>query len=99
VTEPMTLRVRLDAPIKHVYQALTDPAELRVWLAEHAEVDLPRTYAFWGRYTPEGDVPHQRVLHADDRTLRFAWPLDGEETTAEFALEEDGGEATILTLS
>ncbi len=97
---PMMLRARVPAPIARVREALTDPAELRVWLAEQAEVDLPAgRYAFWGPSTPEGDAPHQRLLHADDRTVRFAWTLDGEETTTEFALEPDGPVATFLTVS
>ncbi|WP_344217593.1 SRPBCC domain-containing protein [Nonomuraea bangladeshensis] len=97
---PMMLRARVPAPIARVREALTDPAELRVWLAEQAEVDLPAgRYAFWGPTTPEGDAPHQRLLHADDRTVRFAWVLDGEETTAEFALEPDGPVATFVTVS
>src|SRR5215468_10849801 len=49
-------RVRAMAPVKEVHHALTDAAALRVWLAEHAEVDLPHRYEFWGRYTPEGDA-------------------------------------------
>ncbi|GIJ27039.1 hypothetical protein Vqi01_22010 [Micromonospora qiuiae] len=99
MTEPMIIITRLAAPIARVRQALTDPAELRVWLAEHAEVDLPKRYEFWGRYTPEGDVAHQRLLHADDDVLRFAWLLDGVETTTEFALRPDGPDATVLRLS
>ncbi|NBE96908.1 SRPBCC domain-containing protein [Nonomuraea sp. KC401] len=98
MTEPMIIRVRVQAPLKTVRHALTDPAALRVWLAEHAEVALPGTFAFWGRSIPEGDAPHQRPLHADERTLRFAWLLDGEETTTEFTLEEDG-DATIVAVS
>jgi uncharacterized protein YndB with AHSA1/START domain len=97
--EPMILRVRLSVPLKDVHHALTDPGELRVWLAEHAEVDLPDRYEFWGRYTPEGDAPHQRLLHVDDHTLRFSWLLGGEETATEFHLEEESGESTILQLS
>ncbi|MEV6038586.1 SRPBCC domain-containing protein [Nonomuraea sp. NPDC052116] len=98
MTEPMTLRARIQAPAKDVRHALTDPAALRIWLAEHAEVELPDRFGFWGRTTPEGDAPHQRLLHADERTVRFAWVLDGEEMTTELTLEEDG-DATILTLS
>ncbi|MEU6787491.1 SRPBCC domain-containing protein [Nonomuraea angiospora] len=98
MTEPMTFRARIQAPVKDVRHALTDPAALRIWLAEHAEVELPDRFGFWGRTTPEGDAPHQRLLHADENTVRFAWVLDGEETTTEFKLEEDG-DATILTLS
>lgn len=95
----MIVRVRLAAPVKEVRHALTDPAAMRVWLAEHAEADLPGRYAFWGRGTPEGDAPHQRPLHADDHTLRFAWLLDGVETTTEITLAEESPDATVLTLS
>ena len=99
MTEPMIIRARVQAPLKEVRHALTDPAAMRIWLAEQAEVELPDRYAFWGRSTPEGDAPHQRLLHADDRTVRFAWTLGGVEATTEFAVEEDGPAATILTLS
>ena len=94
----LRLRAVLAAPPGTVYEALTDPAALRVWLAEHAEVDLPGRYEFWGRYTPDGAEPHQRVLHADERTIRFAWTIEGVETTVEFELAEDAG-GTLVTLS
>ncbi|MEW9556126.1 SRPBCC domain-containing protein [Nonomuraea sp. NPDC050783] len=97
---PMTLHARIPAPLARVRQALTDPAAMRVWLAEHAEADLPAgRYAFWGPTTPEGDAPHQRLLHADERTLRFAWLLDGEETTTEILLDDDGPDLTSVTLT
>ncbi|HJZ08500.1 MAG TPA: SRPBCC domain-containing protein, partial [Trebonia sp.] len=80
MTEPdLRLRAVIPAPPKVVYEALTDPAALRVWLAEHADVDLPGTYEFWGRFTPDGAEPHQRVLHVDERTIRFAWTVEGVE--------------------
>jgi uncharacterized protein YndB with AHSA1/START domain len=99
MTEPdLRLSAFVPAPSKVAYEALTDPAALRVWLAEHAEVDLPDRYEFWGRSTPDGAAPHQRLLHVDERTIRFAWTLDGFETTSQFELaeEEDG---TLVTLS
>ncbi|MEO3870377.1 SRPBCC family protein [Nonomuraea sp. B12E4] len=99
MTEPMILRARVQAPIKEVRHALTDPATLRIWLAEHAEVELPDRFGFWGRTTPEGDAPHQRLLHADERTVRFAWLLDGEETTTEFGLAAESEDSTIVTVS
>ncbi|PZG00017.1 SRPBCC family protein [Micromonospora deserti] len=99
MTEPMKLDARLAAPVEAVRRALTDPAELRVWLAEHAEVELPRRYEFWGRHTPEGDVPHQRLLHVDDHTIRFGWLLDGVETTTEISLRADGPDSTVISLS
>jgi uncharacterized protein YndB with AHSA1/START domain len=99
INEPdLRLRAVLPAPPKVVYEALTDPAALRVWLAEHAEVDLPGKYEFWGRYTPDGAQPHQRVLHVDERTIRFAWTLDGVETTSQIEVAEDE-DGTLVTLS
>ncbi|MFJ6195372.1 SRPBCC family protein [Micromonospora sp. NPDC092111] len=99
MTEPLTIGARLAAPVEAVWRALTDPAELRVWLTEHAEVELPDRYEFWGRHTPEGDAPHQRLLSADDHTLRVAWLLDGVETTSEIRLSPEGADSTLLTLS
>jgi uncharacterized protein YndB with AHSA1/START domain len=99
MSEPMVLRARAEAPIKEVRHALTDPDALRAWFAEHVEVDLPHRYEFWGRYTPEGDAPHQRLLHADENTLRFSWLLDGVDTSTEIRLAEEGPESTIVTLS
>lgn len=99
MTEPMSMRARAQAPIAKVWQALIDPAALRAWLAEHAEVELPGRYQFWGRYTPEGEAPRQRLLQAEDHTLRFAWTLAGTETVVEIRLEEESPSTTVLTLS
>ncbi|GIJ71204.1 SRPBCC family protein [Virgisporangium ochraceum] len=94
----LRLSAVLPAAPKVVHEALTDPAALRVWLAEHAEVDLPHRYEFWGRHTPDGAEPHQRVLHVDERTLRLAWTVDGVETISQFELADDG-DGTLVTLS
>lgn len=94
----LRLRAVVPAPPKVVHEALTDPVAMRVWLAEHAEVDLPGRYEFWGRFTPDGAEPHQRMLHVDERGLRFAWTVDGVEATVEFELDEDD-DGTLVTLS
>jgi uncharacterized protein YndB with AHSA1/START domain len=99
MSEPTKISVRVKAAVKEVHHALTDAGELRVWLAEHAEVELPHRYEFWGRHTPAGDAPHQRLLHADDTTLRFAWELEGHKTTAEFALQAEAPDSTVVTLT
>lgn len=99
MTEPdLRLRAVVPAPLKVAFEALTDPAALRVWLAEHAEVDLPGKYEFWGRYAPDGAEPHQRLLHVDERSIRLAWTLDGVETTTLIELDEDE-DGTLVTLS
>jgi uncharacterized protein YndB with AHSA1/START domain len=97
--ESIRLRARLPAPIGAVRRGLLDPAALRHWLAEHAEVEPPGRYAFWGRYTPQGEEPRQRLLHLGDRTLRLSWRLSGEETTVEVLLEEESAGSTVVTVS
>ena len=99
MTEPLILQVRAKAGIKEVRQALTDPAALNAWLGEYSRVDLPDTFEFWGRYVPDGDAPHQRVLYSDEDTLRLGWLLDGEETTTEFSLAEESDDSTLITLT
>ena len=47
---------------------------------------------------PDGATPHQRVLHADERTIRFAWTVEGVETTTQIELDEDE-DGTLVTLS
>ena len=59
---------------------------------------LPGRYEFWGRFTPDGAEPHQRVLHADERTIRFAWTVEGVESEVGFELAEDE-DGTLVTLS
>ena len=99
MTEPMILQARAKVGRKEVYQALTDPATLNRWLGEHSAVELPERFEFWGRHVPEGDAPHQKVLHADDTSLKFSWLLDGEETTTEITLIEEGADSTLIKLS
>ncbi|MEV0590614.1 SRPBCC family protein [Nonomuraea cavernae] len=99
MTQPLTMSARVSAPAKTVHEAFTDPVQMRVWLAEHAEAELPDRYAFWGRHTLEGDAPRQRPLHVDDHTLRFAWPLAGKTTTVEIGLREETPGSTVVTVS
>ncbi|MCU1681980.1 MAG: hypothetical protein JWQ81_2719 [Amycolatopsis sp.] len=97
-------RIRIAASPLAVHRALTDPAALQVWLTEHAEVNLPDRYQFWGRFTPDGEGPNQRLLHVDDSSLRFDWQLDGVTTTVDIGLAAESGPggdsgSTLLTLT
>jgi uncharacterized protein YndB with AHSA1/START domain len=99
MTDLLRLRARVDAPLDDVRRALTDATALRVWLAEHAEADLPGRYEFWGRYTPDGTEPHQRVLHADDHSIRLEWTVRGTPTTAELAIEPESDASTLISVT
>lgn len=95
----LKLRARAGVPVADARHAMTDASALRAWLAEHAEVDLPHRFEFWGRHTPEGDEPRQELLHVDDHLLRFSWRLGGEDTTVEFGLEAESESSTIVSVS
>ncbi len=90
------VRVRTQAPVARVREAIARAEELRVWLAEQAEVDLEQgVFEFWGRFTPEGERGRQKLLGFDDSAVRFSWFLHGKDYTVELAVEERDGETVI----
>ncbi|WP_158886914.1 SRPBCC family protein [Amycolatopsis anabasis] len=96
----LKLQAHLPAPPATTYRALTTATEVRAWLAEHADIDLPRDrFEFWGRHTPQGARGHHRLRHAEPGTrLAFTWTLDDQPTTVEIDLAP-GPRGTTLTLT
>jgi uncharacterized protein YndB with AHSA1/START domain len=103
MTETYTLQVAVGAPPATVYAALTNPAALRTWLAEYAEVALDDgVFEFWGRFTPDGERGRQRLLSAQPgRGLSFSWLVDGAETEVALAVEPSPSEpdGSVVTLT
>jgi uncharacterized protein YndB with AHSA1/START domain len=99
-TEPLRLRVPIDADPDTVFKALTNSDELADWFAESAEVDLDQgRYEFWGRYAPEGDRARQTLTgHEAARSLRFTWTFDAGESTVDILLEPRD-ETTAVTVT
>lgn len=95
---PLTMSARVGAPAERIREALTDPVQMRTWLAEHAKADLPGSYAFWGRHTPEGEAPHQQPIRTSDHGLSFTWRLAERQTSVEIALREEQPGSTIITV-
>jgi uncharacterized protein YndB with AHSA1/START domain len=61
-----------------VFALLTDTHLLSAWFAEAADVDLSaRSYAFWGRCTPETPKRADEV----SSVIRFSAPIDGAAET------------------
>ncbi|GGM78200.1 hypothetical protein GCM10011609_12530 [Lentzea pudingi] len=91
------VRVRTSADPATAYRALTTADDLRVWLAEHADVDLEHgVYEFWGRYTPDGERGRQKLLDVTSSSVRFSWLLKGTEYTIELGVEERDGQTLIV---
>ena len=98
-----TLQVAVGAPPATVYAALTSPAALQTWLAEHAEVALDDgVFEFWGRYTPDGERGRQRLLSVQPgRGLSFSWLVQGAETEVALVVEASPSQhdASVVTLT
>lgn len=94
---------RLDAPPARVFAALTDPAELTRWFAEHADLGgaAGGPYRFWGKRTlgaPSGRDAAQAITRFEPgQALGFSWTLYGVPTSVDIALVADG-DATQVTL-
>jgi uncharacterized protein YndB with AHSA1/START domain len=99
-SEPLRLRVRVDAQPQAVFAALTDPDALTEWLTDSAEVDLDADrYEFWGRYVPLGDRPRQHLRLASPDGLRFDWDLDDHSPSAvELIIAAHDGGGTVVTV-
>ncbi|PPK70883.1 SRPBCC family protein [Actinokineospora auranticolor] len=97
MTETLVVKARIAATVDRVHRAITDPVELRAWLADNAESDAD-TFSFWGPTVLEGDKPHQTLTRVSATELVFHWDLGGEDSTVEITLAPVG-EETSLTLS
>lgn len=102
---PISYEEVFELPSKRsdVFQALTDTAAVRAWLAEHAEIDA-RTggcYAFWGRHTPNAGAradANARIASIDPgRGLVIDWHWGGVATRVSLTLA-DRGDACALTV-
>jgi uncharacterized protein YndB with AHSA1/START domain len=87
-----------------VFRALTNPAELTQWFAEHAQIE-PRVggvYRFWGRHTI-GTPPHEEARQTISRlepnsVLAFSWPINDVDTDVTITLAPDE-KGTALTIT
>lgn len=100
--DPLRLSLRIDSPPESVHTALTVPDAMTEWLTEHAEVSLPDgRYEFWGRYTPGGERPRQRLTGVEaGRRLSFAWQFDdADPSQVEITLSPAGEAGTTVAVT
>lgn len=95
-SDPLRLRVRINAQPEAVFAALTDPDALTEWLTDSAEVALDQgRFEFWGRYVPQGERPRQTLRGSQTNAgLTFDWTFEGAEpssVTVTIAPHAEGG--------
>lgn len=97
--------VPLTGSVETVFTALTDPAALQRWFAEHVEIDAKEggAFRFWGRHTygqpAEKDADQVLVAFEPPNKLGFTWRLLDRDSTVSLSLSEGEDEGqTMITV-
>jgi uncharacterized protein YndB with AHSA1/START domain len=92
----VTRELVLPAPPDEVWEALTDPEQLKEWFANDVEWDGDELVYRWD----DGEQRRARIEQAEEpRRLGFRWADgDGDATQVVFELEEDA-DGTRLTVT
>src|SRR5262245_31932048 len=97
-THSFTMPFPYPAPAERAFAALTEPAALTRWFAEHAEIE-PReggAYRFWGKDSygtlRRGDAMQRITAYEPGAKLAYTWPLHGvvSEVTLTVTPKDDG---------
>jgi uncharacterized protein YndB with AHSA1/START domain len=98
--EAVTVRTLILVPPTVVYRALVEPEALCTWFSEFADSALEDgRFAFWGRHTPYGDVPRQRLVsYGWDRSLRFVWSVPDLDTDVDIDISSTDNDDTVITV-
>jgi uncharacterized protein YndB with AHSA1/START domain len=97
----------LPAPVARVFAALTEPAQLERWFAEHVDVEARRggKFAFWGKHTYSTHsraAATQRLVEFDaPGRIAFNWTVDGKDSMVTLTLTPDAkpeGEQTRIAV-
>lgn len=86
-----------------VFDALTNPLHLKLWFAEHVEVEaqVGGAFRFWGRHTlwvGDPKLADQRVARLDfPRELAFGWTWNGSPSQVSLRVTpaEDGSQVEV----
>jgi uncharacterized protein YndB with AHSA1/START domain len=97
----------ISASPNRVFAALTDPAELEQWFAEHVRVDArpDGSYRFWGRHTlctpEERDAEPGRITAwSPDARVGFEWTVCGVPSVVTITLSpKDAGQDPVTDLT
>lgn len=95
-----TFETALPGDAERVFEALTTPAALTQWFAEHVQVEPHEggAFRFWGRHsygTPDRSAATQRITrYAAPATFGFTWHFDGLPSEVTLALTPAEPDAT-----
>jgi uncharacterized protein YndB with AHSA1/START domain len=95
------LEIRIDASPETVFAFLTEPTQMRIWLAELVEADARPGGVFRISGPPGASIAGTYLEVIPNRKVAFTWGgvegLRPGQSTVEFLLEPDG-EGTVVRL-
>ncbi|MCB2097892.1 MAG: SRPBCC domain-containing protein, partial [Parvularculaceae bacterium] len=86
------------------FAALSDEKALKVWFAEHAEIDAREggAYRFWGKHTPDtktrADATQTIAHYGPVSTLSFEWRLFGRDSKVTWTIAAEGEKESKVTI-
>lgn len=86
------------------FKALVDPDALKVWFAEHVEVEAKEggPYRFWGKHTLDTkrrDQATQKIMHYGPvSTLSYSWRMLGRDSKVTWMVAADGDNGAKVTV-
>ena len=100
-TNPLTLEYTYKAPASKVWQALTDPEQMKAWYFDIPSFKPEPGFRFrFSAGSPEGQYVHQcRITAAQaPEKLAYTWAYEGYAGSAEvsFTLYEEAGNTRLV---
>lgn len=91
------IRIRIDSDPMRIYEAITNPLKLGIWLCNKVEMNLKLRGAIrlWGENCvatafTEKEIKGTIIELEPNRLIRFTWPLSGKTTEVCFQIDDRG---------
>jgi uncharacterized protein YndB with AHSA1/START domain len=95
---------KLPVTAERAFAALTQPAELKAWFADHVEVEphAGGAFRFWGKHTygtpTRADATQQVLRWSAPHALAYTWTLHGRPSEVSLTIEPDPADATAAVV-
>ena len=103
VKKRLRLKIKINADPVRIYDAVTSPLKLGIWMCNKAEVNLKLrgTIRLWGENCvavtfPEKEIKGTILELEPNRVMRFTWPISGKPSEVLFQIDDKGRSCDFL---
>ncbi len=93
----LRVKIRIDSDPNRIYDAITNPLKLGIWLCNRGEINLKLRGAIhlWGENCvattfPEKEIKGTIIGLEPNRSMRFTWPISNTQSEVEFRIDDHG---------